>query len=169
MYVSVANFYLQGVLYPIWCFRNTTGLFKETKHTMIIAAILNIILSIVLGIKWGMFGIFFATVISRLCTNIWYDPYRLFKSYFNASVIPYFIGEILRLIFIVSFIVASECLFINITFGVGWTRLIIKAVYCTLTVNGIFYIRYRNTHAFHFIMGKAVEMGKRVYSKNSKR
>lgn len=165
MYVSVANFYLQGVLYPIWCFRNTTGLFKETKYTMIIASILNIILSIVFGIKWGMFGIFIATVISRLFTNIWYDPYRLFKSYFNTSVMPYFVGEILRLIFIFSFIVASEFLFMNVSLGVGWSRLIIKAVYCTVAVNGIFFIRYHNNEAFRFIMKKIMEMGKRMFNK----
>lgn len=165
MYVCVANFYLQGVLYPIWCFRNTTGLFKETKYTMIIASALNIILSIVLGMKWGMLGIFIATIISRLCTNIWYDPYRLFKSYFNTSVIPYFVGEILRLIFIISFVIGSEILFMNIPLGVGGTRLFIKAVYCTVAVNGIFYSRYHNNESFCYVMEKVMEMIKKLINK----
>lgn len=162
MYVSVANFYLQGVLYPIWCFRNTTGLFKETKYTMILASFLNIVLSIALGIIWGMFGIFIATVISRLCTNIWYDPYRLFKSYFHVSVKSYYIGEVLRLLFIVLFVAVSELLFMNFSLGVGWYRLLIKMIYCIVVVNGIFFIRYRNTQAFKFLVGKLLEICKKI-------
>lgn len=155
MYVCVANFYLQGVLYPVWCFRNTTGLFKETKYTMVLASALNIILSIVLGLSLGMPGIFGATIISRLTTNIWYDPYRLFKSYFHTSVAPYYVGEVLRAVFLVSFIAGSQMLFMQLPGLVGWKCLIVKAVYCVVVVNGIFMVRYHKNASFRFIMERA--------------
>ena len=55
--ISVINFYIRGILYPIWCYRNTTKLFTKTKNVMLIAAIINIILSIILGKFMGIFGI----------------------------------------------------------------------------------------------------------------
>jgi len=37
------------------------------------------VLSLFLGSKYGLFGIFLATIIARLLTNVWYDPYVIYK------------------------------------------------------------------------------------------
>ena len=41
------NFYMVNIMQPIYCYRNTVGLFKETKRIMLYTALLNIVLSIV--------------------------------------------------------------------------------------------------------------------------
>lgn len=169
MYICVANYYLQGVLYPIWCFRNTTGLFRETKYTMVVASVLNIGLSIVWGIEWGMSGIFLATIVSRLCTNVWYDPYRLFKSYFGTSVCLYYFTEIGRILFLIGFIAASEFLFAKIAMPVGWPYLLIKAFYCVVVVNMLFFLHYRKDEHFRFLIEKALTMVRNMMKKGGNR
>ena len=76
------RFYMPIILFPIWIYRNTTGLFKETKGILLYAGILNLILSYIFG-KWlGLAGILIATSVSRLCTSFWYEPYILYKKEF---------------------------------------------------------------------------------------
>lgn len=154
MYICVINFYLQGVLYPVWCFRNTTGLFKDTKYTMIIASIINIVASVILGLYWGMAGIFIATILSRVFTNIWYDPYKLFHSYFHSSVKKYYVTELVRALFLVVFISGSQWIFEYINISNGWICIVIKAIYCIIVTNSIFFLYFRKKETFRFVCSK---------------
>ena len=78
------NLYLQCVLQPLWSYREATGMYQKTKWVMLAAAICNIVLSIILGICWGVAGIIFASGISRIVTYVWYEPQLLFKNYFTG-------------------------------------------------------------------------------------
>ncbi|MFQ7664758.1 MAG: hypothetical protein ACLRJ3_00355 [Thomasclavelia ramosa] len=66
------------------------GLFKETQNFPIIAAFINIFLSIVLAKLFGLSGIFFATSISRMLTYNVSDAYFVFKKGFGKCPIYYF-------------------------------------------------------------------------------
>ena len=86
------NFYLPIVLYPVWMYRNTTGLFNETKNILLYASLLNVFFSYVFGRKWGLAGILIATSVSRCLTSFWYEPYVLYKKIFpNNTFSEYFI------------------------------------------------------------------------------
>ena len=89
------EFYISGIQYAGYNYAITTGLFKKAKWGTLTSSILNIILSIIFGLKWGLFGILFATGISRLCAQTWLDPYLVFKYEFNKSSKPYFL-KVLR-------------------------------------------------------------------------
>ena len=55
--ISIAiaiNFFVAGYMNTLWVFRSTLGLFKQGKFRPILVAILNIVLSIVLGRLWGV-------------------------------------------------------------------------------------------------------------------
>ena len=54
------------------------------KQPPLITAIVNVILSVLLIYKYGIFGTILATVIARLTTQ-WYDPYLLYKHIFKES------------------------------------------------------------------------------------
>ncbi len=86
------NIYLPLILYPVWMFRRTTGLFRVTQNIMIYAGILNLILSYFLGKRMGLAGILLATSVSRLLTSFWFEPVALFKRIFpSSSVWSYFL------------------------------------------------------------------------------
>lgn len=86
VFAIALNFYVSTAVSPVWMYREANGLFEKVKYLMLIMAGLNIVLSILLGIIWGTFGILFATVISRLLTCVWYEPKILFKNVFGERV-----------------------------------------------------------------------------------
>ncbi len=86
----VGNFYLSCICQPIWTFRETAGVFKKVKYVMVCTAFINLILSIILGYIWGVFGIIFASAIARLVTYFWYEPVLLYRDIFKNDVHFYF-------------------------------------------------------------------------------
>lgn len=158
--IAVTTFYLQGVLYPIWIYRQTTGMFNYTKYTMLYASLINIILSIILGHKYGLSGILAATVLARLLTNIWYEPYLLHKIYFKRNSKIYF-----------------KTLFSNILiFGLGLSltflcssffdynnklnAFALKLLVCIVVPNITFYLALRKRNEFCFIYERFLKKGK---------
>ncbi|MDD3429291.1 MAG: hypothetical protein PHG02_04725 [Oscillospiraceae bacterium] len=90
MPIVCINFYLLGMLQPIWNFRDATGLFNATKYVSLYASILNLIFSIGLGLVIGLPGILLGTTLSRLLTNFWYEPLKLYTAHFKEKVSSYF-------------------------------------------------------------------------------
>ena len=64
----VCNLYFSISLLPIWVFREATGLYRKTKYVMLATAVINLVLSVILGKMIGLAGIIFATAIARLTT-----------------------------------------------------------------------------------------------------
>lgn len=85
------HLYVNGVQFAGYTYRTTMGLFEKGKYCPIIAAIINILLSILLCYKIGITGIILATSISRLLTTTWYDIYMVYKYKFNKSPLNYYI------------------------------------------------------------------------------
>lgn len=143
-----ANFYMVNILQPIYCYRNTVGLFNQTKCVMIYTAIINIILSIIFGKVWGLFGILFATFISRLATNFWFEPIKLYKHYFNRSAKGYFINQIINAI--CTFLMVAILLVISALLNSMniYCRFCIKIVLCVAISCITFIIRYRKDDFF---------------------
>lgn len=89
----MSNFYLVTVISPVWMYRETMGLFKQVKLVMFVAAVINIVLSILLGMHFGLSGIILSTTISRLVTIAWYEPYLLYKQ-FDQTVLKYYVQQL---------------------------------------------------------------------------
>ena len=158
----LVNFYIVGIVHPIWTFREATGLFRKTKYIMLISAIINIALSLLLGYWFGIAGILFASAISRLSTYFWYEPKLLFKGYFEKPEREYYFPMIKNLcIVIVSIAVLGYPLsFIPVT---NWGLLIIKTIIVGLLSLFISIIFYRKTEGF--VMLKQRAMGLLHYRK----
>lgn len=130
MYTVLAigfNTYLACVLQPLWTYREATGLYNKTKWVMVICALLNILLSILLGKIYGIFGIIIASGISRISTYIWYEPKLLFKDYFNQKVSGYYVKMI------INFMVVS----IITLFTYGFSEKIKTSSFCGFVVKAI--------------------------------
>ena len=87
----VANFYLAVMVYPVEAFRGANGLFRNGWGRPLLTALLNLLLDAVLGRSFGLNGIFAATIVSRVLTQVWFDPYLLFRRVFRGSVGRYFL------------------------------------------------------------------------------
>lgn len=99
----ILHFYVNGVQFASFTYRQTAGLFREYRYFPILAAFLNIVLSIVLAKIIGLPGVFFATSISRLATAGWIDPLIVYKKVFSKSTKQYF----LKYIYYITIVVIS--------------------------------------------------------------
>lgn len=125
--IIILNFYIYGILNPVCVFRDTTGKFKESRNIAIILMFLNLILSIFLGKIWGLFGILFATAISKLFTNVWYQPYILYRDVFKSNVFKYYYRQLKNLLIIAISSFVSWMIIRNINCN-NLISLIIKAL-----------------------------------------
>lgn len=87
----VLHFYVNGVQFSTFTYRQTAGLFKEYKYAPIFAVFVNIGLSIGLAKLIGLSGVFFATSITRLVTAGWIDPIVVHKKVLFKNVKTYFL------------------------------------------------------------------------------
>ncbi|MDJ8926938.1 lipopolysaccharide biosynthesis protein [Clostridium perfringens] len=110
LFVLVINFYLVGMQNSIEVFREATGMFKETKFIILITSTINLSLSYIFSINFGVIGVFLATTISILVTNVWYEPFILLKKYFNVSLKNYILNY-LRYIMMFLFICFTTLFF----------------------------------------------------------
>ena len=107
----VLHMYVNGVQFAGYTYRTTLGLFERGKNFPIIASVINITLSIILGKFIGITGIFLATSIARLCTTTWLDAYLVHKYEFKTPLIKFIKRYILYfLIFIINSVL---CYFIT--------------------------------------------------------
>lgn len=150
--VCSLNFYMVNILQPVYCYRNTVGLFRQTKMIMIYTAVVNIILSLLLGKICGLFGILIATFISRLVTNFWYEPIKLYKHYFNRSPKEFFINQVKDALFTLLMAVILLGLSLPLNIINIYVRFFIKIFLCILVPCLIFFIRFRKTDVFRNVI-----------------
>jgi len=146
----VLNFYLPGTLRAISIFRDTTGMFKQTKYIYLITCILNLILSFLMGNLWGLAGILFATVFARLLTNFWFEPYIIFRNYFKISPFTYFKNQG---IYWLTFSIATiGTLFLGSMLNFNlFLNFLIKIFLCLLIPNALFLIMAKKRDEFQYI------------------
>lgn len=85
----LAVFYLRMATNTMWMYRSAMGLFKEVQYINLAAAVLNIVLSILLGKVMGVSGIIVATAVSRIMTSFWFEGKVVFER-FDKPVKIYF-------------------------------------------------------------------------------
>ena len=95
--VLTVNFYIAIMVYPVEAFRTANGLFIQGKYRPAIMAVLNILLDLVFVVRWGIIGVLAATTVSRLLTQVWYDPYLIYSRVFKQRVRQYLADYVIKL------------------------------------------------------------------------
>ncbi|HTO34887.1 MAG TPA: oligosaccharide flippase family protein [Flavobacterium sp.] len=161
------NFYMVGMQNAVWTFKSTFGMFKYGRWLVIGTAILNLILSFVLGSYFGLFGILLSMAIARAVTNSWYDPYVVFKIALEQSPTSYFIRYAKYLAVLAIITVLLWNLFYYIPYS-GLFGLLLKLVMVLLVVNGVIYSIYRKTEEMRYLLTVATQMTGNLTSKFKK-
>ena len=153
------NTYFTISLQPIWSFREASGLYRKTKYIMVATAVLNIILSIILGLLFGTPGVVFATVLSRVLTYFWYEPKLVYDLYFGKNVFLYYIRHIINLAIIFGgYYICSFCW--NSIGGeiTGWLWLIRKTCFIGFIAVIIYVLAYFKNKDFRYILKKVCNL-----------
>ncbi len=145
------NFYTSNIRQVIWSYRETTGIFNKTKYITIITALINIVLSLILGQFYGLIGIVGATVIARLMYAWWREPQILFGCYFKSSPKSYYISYIKRIVLctIMIVVISLVCNLVNISNI--YINFIVKGIICCILSAVIFYIIYCKSEAMRYL------------------
>lgn len=151
------NLYMSCVLQPLWSYREATGIYEKTKYVMLLTALLNVVFSVAGGILFGVKGILAASVLSRLLTYIWYEPYLLFRSYFNRKAGRYFVELAVNAGLIFVMVCLDFYLFRNFQVT-GWFLLFVKAGAVGLLNTALFLLLYSRSEGCRSIMNMAAGM-----------
>ncbi len=87
--VVAANWFIVGMMQPVWMFRSTLGLFRHGRWRPVLSAVLNVSISILLAHPLGVLGVLLGTTITRLATNAWFDPLVVYRHGFGTTVRGY--------------------------------------------------------------------------------
>ncbi len=87
--ILIINFLFTGTRMVPNLFNAGSGLFWNTRWKPLLECIINLVVSLYLGSKLGLAGIFLGTTCSILVSMV-VDPYVLFKQWFQRSLLDYF-------------------------------------------------------------------------------
>ncbi|MEK7015484.1 lipopolysaccharide biosynthesis protein [Bacillus sp. FSL R9-9410] len=164
IFAIILNFFTAGMQNAATTFRETTGLFKKGKYRPIIAAVINIVVSIILAKQIGIAGVFLGTVISRLCTYFWYDPYVIFKFVFKRSVKLYFVRYSLFGFLVFVSVIITDTLG-NIFYTDIFINMVIRSILCLIIPNVIFLITFRKHEEFKYLRDIVRQIVNKILSK----
>ena len=149
-FVMALNFFSVGMMNAVWTYKHTLGLFHYGRFIQFFTGILNIFFSVLLGTYWGLFGILFATFVSRALTSLWYDPYAVFKYGFEKPPAAY-VKKLVKYI-VVLLIAALLC---RISFsaigGSLVSRTLLKILLCSVVTNLVFMAAFCRTAEFEML------------------
>lgn len=141
---------------PIAIFINGVGLFKETKVSTIMEAVLNLIISLLLIGKIGIAGVLLGTIISKLLTTSIQNAIYIYKNKFNKPGYKYFILYYSVIFISLGFISMFNILNLNITNIAFWIIYVfIFAVAVAILLFLIFYLFYGS---FRMLVSRGIYM-----------
>lgn len=144
------DLYFANTMRTIWSFREGTGMYNKIKYVMSITAIINILLSLVLGKILGVSGIIFATTLSKLITYFIVEPRLLYQQFFKNSSKEFYKNYLERWIITFSSIAIlyypMKMMYIDSMF-----MLFIKATVCNLWIFIVYYIYDRKKSQFYVL------------------
>lgn len=145
--IIIINFYIYVMQNPVWIFRDTTGLFKDAKNASIVLAIMNIVLSLILGKIMGLFGILLATALSRLLVTSWHQPYMLYKKIFKVSILKFAKKQIYYILVLIIGAIPVYLVSIIIT-EITFKCFILKGILNAIIITITFFLLLKNTEEY---------------------
>lgn len=150
--LMIIEFYIRGMMSPVTQFRTSNGLFVHGKYRPLIMAIINIVISVLLAPKVGIAGILLGTIISRVATQIWYDPWLIYKRVFQISVFRYLKEYILYAV-----ITLLSCYFTTAALQAfsleeGMLKVFVGSMLCVLVPNTVVIVVFHRSEPFKATM-----------------
>ncbi|MBW3110292.1 polysaccharide biosynthesis C-terminal domain-containing protein [Bacillus sp. MCCB 382] len=132
------NFYIQNIINPVWIYRETMGLFNEIKYLMLYASLINLLLSVFLGMRWGIEGIIISTALARIFTTVWYEPKLLYKVKFNKPITNYWKMQSKHIL--TSVLAVGIVLLITKDLPISLGFILLKIILCFFVVSSMFLV-----------------------------
>ena len=125
--VSCLNLFLNFCKAPLWQMMGASGLFRDNKNLSIVGSVTNLVVSVALGVKLGMVGVFLGTTATSL-VELSLKTRLLFRKAFHVSVRKY---AARWCYYLLSFLTAQA--------GIAWFTSVVRLenLYVQVLVNGV--------------------------------
>ncbi|HAT4134682.1 TPA: hypothetical protein I9Z82_002255 [Clostridium perfringens] len=154
--VLVLNYFIYGMQNIIWTYRSAMGLFVYGRFRPIISAIVNVVVSTILAKYIGMIGVLLGTTITRVTTNIWYDPIIIFKYGFKRTVKQYYKEYIKYFVSLIIMIITSSYFLSFISIESTFISLIKRIIICLIITFITFFIIFSRKYEFKYLINNII-------------
>lgn len=148
---------------PCSLIRDANGLFWYGKLRPLIMAIINVIASVILTYFFGMIGVVIGTIIAKLSTFVWYDPYIVYKHVFIKGLPEYFYEYIEKWIIFLLLTIVCVALCNRSSFT-GWLDFFVKASVVMVVVNLVYLYIFKNTGDYNYLKSHLLNIFKKSKS-----
>ena len=151
-FVICLNYYFTGMRNSLLTFRSALGLFWYDRYKAVAEAIVNLVVSIILGKMLGAIGIFIGTATSTIGVCLMIEPHIVYKYAFGKSsgeyYIRYFLNFVLSLsmAFLVKFL-SGMLVYSNVL------NFIISFAICVSLPNIVYICIFRRSAEFKSVFG----------------
>ena len=151
--VLCLNFYFTGMRQATLVFRDSLGLFWYDRYKSLAEAIINLVVSLILGYHMGLVGIFLGTLVSTMTTSMWVEPYVLYRQHLKAPVRGYFMKYLYYFIVMVIswFLTDKIC---NMVSGGMLQQCVLRLGISIIVPNLLFLLCYLRSGEFQFLWKK---------------
>lgn len=155
---AVLIYYLKGINSGIDIVKSASGLFYPDRYVSLIEAIINLIFSLILAMKYGLVGVLAGTLISFLVCSFWTKPYFVYRDVFNMSFRNYILweGEKIVTSIIVTVLIYYFQSFVRM--DNIFLELIVKTIIVITLANGMLVLRYFQSEEFGYIKGMMINV-----------
>lgn len=159
--IIVANFYISVMSSSVGSFRSVNGLYTQGWYRPAVMSMLNIVLDYCMGKRWGVGGIYVATILSLLLTQVWFDPYIVFKYAFHMKPWKYYKDYAIQAC--VTVLSCSCSFFLSTLFQADnlYVTFLIRMIFAVVVPNVIIVIFFYKKQEFRSI----VAMVRRIFEK----
>lgn len=145
------NFYVTGMRQATMTFREAEGLYWYDRYKAIAESIVNLVISAILAVPFGVAGIFIGTFISTMTTCFWIEPLVLFKYAFRASVKPFFRDYAVNTL-VTALTMAAVWYICEMLPGAGLPLFIAKMAVCAVAGNLSYLLAYHRREEFQYFV-----------------
>lgn len=147
--------YISGLNFPVFTYQTTLGMYQKMKYPYLLFGVLNIFLSVVLGKKFGLIGVYLATSVSRLCTSEVAGGYYVYRDGLQLPPCKYAVKYVLHFVILIINIVINRLIISNIHIT-GIAGFIVKVMICAIVCNLVYLICFHRTKAFIGLKNRAI-------------
>ena len=148
--------FIEIIRYIMHSYINCNGLFVKDKIRPLIEAAINLVVSIVLVRRIGLAGVFIGTIVSKLFTCTWREPYLVFKNVFKVSLWNYwkmFLSFLFSSI-IIGKLIKKVTLLSGLVYETTLLTWVAEAVIYSIVINLILIVLFGRTEECRFYASK---------------
>lgn len=146
---------------PVGILVNSSGLFRETRKSVIIEMVLNLLISLYLVRKYGVEGVIFGTLLAHLLSNFWYYPMICYKYVLKEKIKGYiqlYLENILQLLvlFLLNDLLVIRYLTRELNIINFILKILILLVFNFIIQSTYYYVRWKSMRDFIFRILKII-------------